>query len=225
MSGTGDEAPDMRAAEYVIGVLDAAEAAAAERLIAGDPAFAAEVADWERRLMPLTALAAPAPAPADLFDRIEASIGAPAASRPQRAANDNRRLAWPAAAIAAMAVAAGLAAFIVLRPVPPPVVAVLLPAAGGAPVLVAVAEPSGRTLVRATSTIAVAPDRDLELWAMKAGATRPESLGVIPPAGREAPANLAPGTMLLVSLEPKGGSPTGQPTGPVLYAGKLTLYN
>jgi anti-sigma-K factor RskA len=26
---------------------------------------------------------------------------------------------------------------------------------------------------------------------------------------------------LLVSLEPKGGSPTGQPTGPVLYGGWL----
>jgi anti-sigma-K factor RskA len=27
---------------------------------------------------------------------------------------------------------------------------------------------------------------------------------------------------LMVSLEPRGGSPTGQPTGPVLYAGRLT---
>jgi anti-sigma-K factor RskA len=123
-----------------------------------------------------------------------------------------------------MAVAAGLAAFIVLRPLPPPVVAVLVPAGAGAPVLVAVTGPSGRTLVRATSAIPVASDRDLELWAMKAGATRPVSLGVIPPAGRATPASLAVGTVLLVSLEPKGGSPTGQPTGPVLYAGTLTSY-
>jgi anti-sigma-K factor RskA len=217
MSGTGDEGPDMRAAEYVLGVLDAAEAAASERRIAGDPAFAADVADWERRLMPLSALVPPVAPPETLFDRIEASIGAPAA-------NENRRLVWPAVALASMAIAAGLAAFIVLRPVPPPVVAVLLPASGGVPVLVAVAEPSGRTLVRATSAIPVQSGRDLELWAMKAGATRPESLGIIPPSGRETPANLAPGTMLLVSLEPKGGSPTGQPTGPVLYGGKLTSY-
>jgi anti-sigma-K factor RskA len=28
---------------------------------------------------------------------------------------------------------------------------------------------------------------------------------------------------LAVSLEPAGGSPTGAPTGPVLYVGKLTL--
>ncbi|MFP3656579.1 anti-sigma factor, partial [Burkholderia sp. SIMBA_052] len=28
---------------------------------------------------------------------------------------------------------------------------------------------------------------------------------------------------LAVSLEPHGGSPTGQPTGPVLYQGQLTV--
>jgi anti-sigma-K factor RskA len=28
---------------------------------------------------------------------------------------------------------------------------------------------------------------------------------------------------LAVTLEPPGGSPSGQPTGPVLYAGKFTL--
>jgi anti-sigma-K factor RskA len=218
MSGT-DEGPEMLAAEYVMGVLDADEAAEAERLIATDPAFAAEVADWERKLMPLAALVEPVAPPDAVWTRIEASIGKPAA------ANDNRRWFWPAATLASLAVAASLAAFIVLRPAPAPVVAVLLPATGGVPVLVAVAEPTGQYRVRATSSIAVASDRDLELWALRAGATRPEPLGVIPPAGRETPPGLPAGTMLLVSLEPKGGSPTGQPTGPVLYAGKLTVYN
>jgi anti-sigma-K factor RskA len=221
MSGT-EESAETLAAEYVLGVLEPVEAAAAERRMAEDAAFAAEVADWERKLMPLTALVAPVQPPADLWDRIERSIGAPAA------ANDNRPGLWRWAAFAASAVAAGLAAFIALRPPAPagvaPEVAVLLPAAGGSPVLVAVAQPDGGFLVRATSAIPVASDRDLELWSLKAGATRPEPLGVIPPAGQTVPPGLQEGTQLLVSLEPKGGSPTGQPTGPVLYAGKLTRY-
>jgi anti-sigma-K factor RskA len=29
---------------------------------------------------------------------------------------------------------------------------------------------------------------------------------------------------LLVSLEPKGGSPTGLPTGPVMYAGEVVTW-
>ena len=65
-------------------------------------------------------------------------------------------------------------------------------------------------------------DKDLELWALPKGETKPHSLGVFPPSGRQLTAELAPDTQLLVSLEPKGGSPTGQPTGPVLYGGWLT---
>jgi anti-sigma-K factor RskA len=33
---------------------------------------------------------------------------------------------------------------------------------------------------------------------------------------------LKPGATLAVSVEPVGGSPTGQPTGPVILTGKLT---
>jgi anti-sigma-K factor RskA len=32
-----------------------------------------------------------------------------------------------------------------------------------------------------------------------------------------------PGGVLAVSLEPAGGSPTGLPTGPVLYQGKVLI--
>ena len=224
MSGTLDEdGLATLAGEYVIGVLDAAGAAEAERRIAADPAFAAEVLEWERNLMPMTSLVAPVAPPADLWDRIETSIGRPAAPVKPAAANDNGRGLWRATAFAAMAVAAGLVAFVFLRPPPPPVVAVMLPYKDAVPVLVAIAQPSGAYLIRETSAIPVAADRDLELWAMKAGATKPESLGVIPPAGRQV-AGVPEGTTLLVSMEPKGGSPTGQPTGPVVYAGKLTRY-
>jgi anti-sigma-K factor RskA len=41
-----------------------------------------------------------------------------------------------------------------------------------------------------------------------------------------APADRALGDipLLAVSLEPKGGSPTGAPTGPVLYSGPCVRY-
>ena len=129
---------------------------------------------------------------------------------------------WQASTAAALAIAASLAAFIVLRSPPPLDVAVLTPRTGEGPVLLATAEPNGALSVRPNGTIAVPNDRDLELWALAAGETRPRSLGVLPAAGgRLVVASLAPGTQLMVSLEPRGGSPTGQPTGPVLYAGQL----
>ncbi|TXN30216.1 hypothetical protein FV220_06845, partial [Methylobacterium sp. WL19] len=46
---------DLRAAEYVIGTLDATERAAMDLELAVDPAARAAVREWERRLAPLAA--------------------------------------------------------------------------------------------------------------------------------------------------------------------------
>jgi anti-sigma-K factor RskA len=133
-----------------------------------------------------------------------------------------RRLrVWQASTGVALAVAASLAAFIVLRSAPTTGVAVLAPTTGGVPVLLATAEPNGVLNIRPEGAIAVPSDRDLELWALEAGQTRARSLGVLPAGGRRLVAALTPGTTLMVSLEPRGGSPTGQATGPVLYGGRL----
>jgi len=219
MSGAEIDPPDP-AAEYVLGTLDAAEADAAQARMAADPGFAAAVRAWEERLTPLTLLAAPVPPPEALWDRVQAScaLNVPAP------ANENRPGWWRGTAIASLAVAAGLAAFIVLHPAPAPVFAVLTPIGSTAPVLVAFGGPHGGIVVRPGGAIHIATDRDLELWSLAAGALRPEPLGVIPPSGREI-LPIAAGTRLLVSLEPKGGSPTGQPTGPVMFGGTLQRAN
>ncbi|WP_292657020.1 anti-sigma factor, partial [Mesorhizobium sp.] len=72
-----------------------------------------------------------------------------------------------------------------------------------------------------------ASGKDFELWMIE-GKNPPVSMGVIPtgatahivvsPAAQQ---KLAQGAVLAVSLEPSGGSPTGQPTGPVVAAGDL----
>ncbi len=213
--------PEILAGEYVLGVLDADEARAAEARIAAEPAFAAEIRDWERRFYPLTALVPAVAPPASVWARIEASIGAAGAgARP--AANDNRVSGWwRGAAIGAALVAAGLAGFIALRPVPAPLVAVLAPAGSTASLLVAVSDRGEGLVLRPLSAVRVAADKDLQLWALPAGATTPRSLGVFPASGRVVGTGVLPGTQLLVSLEPKGGSPTGLPTGPVVYGGVL----
>ena len=210
---------DLLAAEYVLGSLEGDERREAERLLASDPAFARSVAAWQQRLTPLAAQVPPAAPPAELWERIEANIApTPTADiRPFR----RRVRFWQATTAGALAIAASLAAFIVLHRTEVPQVAVLSPLAGGAPVLTATVEPGGTLLVRPTTAITVPGDKDLELWALPKGETHPRSLGVLPASGRQLVAQLASDTQLLVSLEPKGGSPTGQPTGPVLYGGWL----
>lgn len=95
---------------------------------------------------------------------------------------------------------------------------------GAAPALiVSIDTASGTARVRPVAAEAPAGG-SLELWYVGAGQA-PKSLGLIGrdaqrlalPAGAD---SLAAGTFA-VSAEPAGGSPTGQPTGPVVYSGKL----
>jgi anti-sigma-K factor RskA len=69
--------------------------------------------------------------------------------------------------------------------------------------------------------------KSYELWLVSDKLQSPRSLGVIgeEPFTRRALGDFDPVTInratYAVSLEPQGGSPTGAPTGPVLFAGKL----
>lgn len=129
---------------------------------------------------------------------------------------------------ASLAGAMAMLLMVVLRPAAPPRPAAALLQVGGTTEVFLVEQLSGNGLsVRAVMPVAVASGKDLELWALSAGTTRPVSLGVIPAVAQRLVVQhpgvqLVQNTKLLVSLEPKGGSPTGQPTGPVLFAGTLT---
>jgi anti-sigma-K factor RskA len=217
---------DALAAEYVLGSLEGDEQREAERLLAEDPAFARSVTTWQQRLAPLASTVAPIAPPGDLWTRIEATIAPASAPAAEVVPFRRRARFWQGTTVAALAIAAGLAAFIVLRQPATQRVALLAPLSGGAPVLMVTADAGGAVAVRPVeATLPVASDKDLELWSLAKGETRPRSLGVLPASGRHLTAQLANNSQLLVSLEPKGGSPTGQPTGPVLYGGWLTTVD
>ena len=81
--------------------------------------------------------------------------------------------------------------------------------------------------VRSLAPQPVPADRVFQLWVLPAGATTVRSVGLIPPAGDERlslppdiAALLATAQKFGVSVEPPGGSPTGQPTTTPLYHGK-----
>lgn len=71
--------------------------------------------------------------------------------------------------------------------------------------------------------VAIGANNSLQLWLIPAG-QQPVSLGLLNVqettqlklAARDTLKN----AVIAVSLEPQGGSPTGQPTGPVLYSGR-----
>lgn len=224
MSGVSEEL-EVLAAEYVLGVLD--EAAAHEIAVRAqtEPALQAAIAAWQDRLEPLTLLAVPETPPVSLWPRIAMSTGVDVAKLfPGALVRAWRSVVlWRCAAASGFAIAAALAGFVLLRTPPDRPVAALVPAGSAAAAFVAELQPDGSLRLVALEPVSVAQDKDLELWALPAGTSRPIPLGVLPPTGsRLAPPRVPAGrTKLLVSLEPRGGSPTGLPTGPVLFAGTL----
>jgi anti-sigma-K factor RskA len=214
---------DRLAAEYVLGTLRGPARRRFEALLPSHPLLREALAAWQARLLPLTQTVAPVePSPA-LWPRIEARIGA----APARAGLWQRLALWRS-----LAAFAGLASIVLALllvqplPSPPPIVVVLAATAGAAEGgFVAGVSADGRSVVtKPIVPVARAADRALELWAVPAQGT-PTSLGLISEKSASVvrrermPAGTA---ALAVSLEPPGGSPTGAPTGPVLYVGKLT---
>lgn len=237
MSGAAEpdfEERDLQAAEYVMGALPPNQARALEALAMADPAVAASIAAWEARLAPLSDLVVPVVPPEVVWRRlalavgIESVVGGPALARRGARAEGRAGLwrgagVWRAATAGAVAVAASLAFMMYARPPAEPLVAALSPLnSPGATFLVRVGADGAATVV-AVGAPDVPRGRSLELWAVAAGASGPVSMGLLPANGRvRLTIKLPPGTKLLVSQEPEGGSPTKAPTGPVVYGGELT---
>lgn len=220
---------DRLAAEYVLGTLPSRARRRFERLMAADPALARIAGDWADRLSPLdTATPAEEP-PFHVWRAIERRIGAVPAATPSALRRWlNSLVFWRGLGLAGSVATAALALYLALvpRPISPFVVAVLA-GHGGEAGWVAIAGPKlGEVSFSAVAPQAEAKPHDFELWGIAHGPPRP--LGLLPqrPGGAVAlpAARLpAPGYVLAVSLEPPGGSPTGSPTGPVLYQGKILI--
>ncbi|TIP27231.1 MAG: anti-sigma factor [Mesorhizobium sp.] len=215
---------DLFAAEYALGVLDADEREIASRRIDADAAFARLVDAWEARLSPMAAA----------YPETEPPIRVKEALDRRLFVAEPRAGLWSSLAfwrgLAAASVAA-LSIYIAVAYLKPPaeqprLIASL--AADGSDIrYLAVYDGARREIGLSHVAGERAAGKDFELW-MIGGKDPPVSMGVIP-AGQTArmiisPAvqdKLAQGAVLAVSVEPAGGSPTGQPTGPVVAAGDL----
>ncbi len=222
MSGTADD-PAALAAEYALGCLDVASMREAEALAARDPAFAADIAAWEARLAPLHALVPPVQPPAALWSRLALATGA--AGVPVRRSG---RGFWQGATAVSLAIAASLALFAFLPRPPSQTAQPALFEAALAPMgtpakFVAQSRPDGSLAVTSLDGGAAPAGRSYQLWALPQGATTPVSLGLLSPGTQlvTPPSRASAQEQLLVSDEPSGGSPTGGPTGAVLFGGKL----
>jgi anti-sigma-K factor RskA len=97
-----------------------------------------------------------------------------------------------------------------------------------APAFLVTVDSQSKTLTVRRLAAAADPGKSYELWVISKQFQNPHSLGIVGQdefTQRTLPANLDVATLraasYAVSLEPAGGSPSGVPTGPVLFTGKL----
>lgn len=210
--------------EYVVGLLDPAEAAAVEARLAAEPELARAVEAARARFLELDLTAEPA-APGDgAWSRIERRL----AERPAAEVVPLRRRTapWRGIAAAAMAASVLLAAALgwqLSRP-EPLMIAVLIDETGEPRVLVE-AFADDTTRVTPLGDLAVPEGRTMELWTkLPDPEARPISLGLLTEVaartvtGPDLPAP-RPGQLFEITFEQEGGSPTGGPTGPILGKG------
>ncbi len=232
---TGADDIDGLAAEYVLGTLDASERAAVSARRQREPQLNAAIASWERRLAPLNEAVPEVAAAPGTWQKIEARItSAPRSANGSAEVIDlRRRLSlWRTSAIAASAIAASLILAVGVReltpqPKPKNLVAVLQKDAASPAFLVTVNIEDRLMTVQPVAAKREA-GKSYELWIVHDSLGAPKSLGVIDdPSAMQRPTlaaykrDVIQGATLAVSLEPEGGSPTGAPTGPVVFAGKM----
>ncbi len=224
MNYENPELLDALAAAYVLGTLRGG----ARRRFAGLASESAVIQHaiwrWERRLLPLADSVSPVEPPSHAWEEIERRLGFKTPKQP-------RTWWWPAVTAVALLVTTVTLLTSVLRE--PSISAdsaaerlAFIQDSDQQPVwVITVDEQSGRLESVAINAPAQDADRVFQLWMLPAEGA-PESFGLLP-ATNSARAEFALSPALLallrdakgvaVSVEPPGGSPTGAPTGPVVF--------
>lgn len=223
---------DALAAAYALGTLLGRTRRRLDRVAQVDPAVAAAIRGWEWRLAALTEGMPGITPPLHVWEGIRNRLGLTGDADAVRGGSAPWWASlslWRGLALAGFALAFALG-FLLLAPTaerPFESVVVVLAGPDAKPAMVATAERGSRYLTVKAVAAEVPPGRALELWMLPDGRA-PISMGLVPASGIERlllrePAGTALQNIpaLAVSVEPPGGSPTGAPTGPVVYSGRI----
>lgn len=222
---------DRLAAEYVLGTLRGQARARFQSLMRYDGALRSVVKDWEERLTPLAQAGTDIAPP----ERVWQALSARLAGKPRTQRWWESLALWRSLAATGAAFALVLAIVTGIAPVaePPMAMMAVMNDAQGRPAMT-VSWPSMRAMrdrpflrIRVIQEHPVmAPGTAWELWMLPGGEGNPVSLGLITTDADqvmelkpELAARIERARGIAMTVEPKGGSPTGKPTGPMVMQG------
>lgn len=221
---------DQLASEYVLGTLRGRARARFQSLLKYDAALRQLVAEWEHKLTPLALAAADIEPSARVWRKIADRIGLE--TRPGWWAGV---AFWRGFALASFTLALGAVIFFSTLPAPEPpmgMVAVMSDERAQPAMVVSWPPPNSRRdpylrikIIQDHPTMAA--NTAWELWMLPGGKAAPVSIGLVGLEENQI-LKLRPehaGMMskawgLALSIEPAGGSPTGVPTGPMIFKGQ-----
>lgn len=237
MKITDQKIRSMLAAEYALGTLRGRARERFRLWLRSDPGLRREVVQWEQRLQPLSATVEEVTPDPAVWNAIQRQIAPAVRPDPPSPGGWWQNIAfWRGFSLATASVAAVMFGYVALTPVPhsavpdEAMVVVMSDPQTDAPAMTVAWTPGEkgqpRLRVKVIGHQTMEPDTAWELWMVPAPGQAPRSLGLITthetqtvdvPSELRAALDAAAG--LAMSVEPKGGSPTGQPSGPVLYSG------
>jgi anti-sigma-K factor RskA len=233
---SNEDLRDRLAADYVLGTMPARARRRFATLLKQVPALRRAVAAWEARLTPLADALPDLTPPAHVWSAVEARIRG---SKPAAASAGGfwgSLSFWRLSSFASAAVTLAVVLYVAVPAgqapdeLPGRMVVVMNDVETRRPAMTATWEQGkqGERVVRlrVIGHAEMAPGTAWEMWMLPGRGEKPVSLGLI--TTHETQTMIVPATLaarldnaegLAMSVEPAGGSPTGLPTGPVLYAG------
>ena len=225
MKYQGEKLQDLLAGEYVLGLLAGGARRRFERLLMDQPGLRAAVLFWEERFAAWSLTLAPVEPRKYLDWRV---MGQVRRERNPRQASANTF--WRVWAVAATIVLAVIIVSERLAPPPEvkPATVALVSDAKGQPLWLISVHPEARRMdMKVVTPNPPPPGKSYELWMLPASGN-PVPMGLMNTTGvasetvtAQELAALGQAKGLAISVEPLGGSPTGLPTGPVVYTAAL----
>lgn len=227
MRYTDSDLIERLAAEYVLGTLTGKARLRFETLMEESYRVRAAVWEWETHINPLVSALPETKPPAQVWQRVQRAIS----PKTQRKVFQGLQF-WRGWGMAATAASVLLMASLVFMPAEfqPNSIAVFNNEQAQPMWIVTSDMETGELHIKAINVNAeIIDQKAFELWMLPNDGTPPKSMGLMPVSNEKRELVLSPQILtvlqqakgLAISIEPPGGSPTGLPTGPVVYQSSM----
>jgi len=219
------------AGEYVLGTLDESEHNDLSVRRSHNAQLDQIITAWEQRFAPLALAIKPVEPPAEVFSGLLRRLDSHVRAGDNIVQLQRQVKRWRRVAVGVSALAASLLAYVgfqSLRPAQPDQLVAVLQQSDTSPAFLVSVDIKSRELTIRSVAAPAQQGKSYELWIVNDKLGAPRSLGVVDTQGatvRRAlvtyDSTVVRDAVYAITLEPRGGSPTGHATGPILYTGKL----